>query len=224
MRLLVSGATRTLKMYAGSDHLGFLLTPRAANSVATIRELGLAWAADNGAFSGFNEARFASMLGRIAGVPGLMWVAAPDVVEDPEATLRLFEEWQPRIAACRLPVALVAQGGLERLAIPWDRMAAIFIGSPTEWKLSDQARHLCQQAKDRGLLTHVGRVNSKRRLAHLARWGCVDSVDGSGFSRWPDTKIPRGLRWIAEALGQASPGNGPGRVTCPLKEGPSWKT
>lgn len=208
----------------GHPHLGFLLTPRAANSVETILNLGLPWAADNAAFSGFNERRFASMLGRIAGAPGLMWVAAPDVVEDPEATLRLFDEWHPRIAACRLPVALVAQGGIERLPIPWDRMDAIFIGSPTEWKLSDQARQLCKEAKDRGLLTHVGRVNSKRRLAHLARWGCVDSVDGSGFSRWPDAKIPSGLRWIAEALDQARPGKAPRRVTCPLAEGPSWKT
>lgn len=223
MRLLVSGATRTLKRYAGSDHLGFLLTPRAANSVATIKELGLPWGADNSAYSGFSEGRFTNMLDRIETVPGLLWVAAPDVVEDMEATLRLFDAWQPRLAARGLPVALVAQDGLEDVDVPWVHLDALFIGGSTEWKLSDQARQLCKEAKDRGKLVHVGRVNSKRRLTHLARWGCVDSVDGSGFSRWPDTKIPRGLRWIAEALGQARPGDAR-RATSPLWEGLSWKT
>jgi hypothetical protein len=210
-----------LKRYASSDHLGFLLTPRAANSVATIKELDLPWAADNSAYSGFSEVRFARMLDRIEAAPGLLWVAVPDVVEDMEATLRLFGAWQPRLAARGLPVALVAQDGLEDGDVPWDRLDALFIGGSTGWKLSDQASRLCRQAKDRGLLTHVGRVNSKRRLFHLARWGCVDSVDGSGFSRWPDTKIPRGLRWIAEALGHADTGDAR-RAICSL-EGPAWK-
>jgi hypothetical protein len=55
------------------------------------------------------------------------------------------------------------------------------------------------EAKRRGKWVHVGRVNSRERV----RW-CVangaDSVDGSGFSYHPDTNIPKGLDWIAEAI------------------------
>jgi hypothetical protein len=57
------------------------------------------------------------------------------------------------------------------------------------------------EAKARGKLVHVGRVNSRKRIRRLAGWGCVDSIDGSGWSRWPDKKIPKGLAWIKEAEG-----------------------
>jgi hypothetical protein len=195
----VSGATRTLRGLGPSPYLGVLLTPRAANSVEAITGLGLPWAADNSAYSCWDEGRFHRMLDRIAGVPGCLWVAAPDVVANAAATLALFDLWQPRMAACGLPVALVLQDGQERFPVPWDRLDAVFVGGGTAWKLGDAARGLCVEAKARGKLIHVGRVNSKRRLAHLARWGCVDSVDGSSFSRWPDTRIPAALRWISEA-------------------------
>lgn len=210
----MSGATRTLRKYAASGRLGFLLTPRAANSVEAIKGLGMPWAADNACYSGFNETRFANMLDRIVGVPGLMWVAAPDVVGDAVATLALFEVWQPRIAARGLPVALVLQDGQESLPVRWDRLDAVFVGGGTAWKLGDAARRLCVEAKERGKLIHVGRVNSKRRIRLLARWGCVDSLDGSSFSRWPDTRIPAALRWIreAEADFDAGLGEGAGRV------------
>lgn len=168
------------------------------------KDLGLPWAADNSAFSGFDEGRFARMLDRIAGVPGCLWVAAPDVVEDAGATLRLFDIWQPRVSARGLPVALVAQDGLEDLAVPWDRLDAVFLGGSTEWKIGEHARRIAGEARARGKLVHCGRVNSRRRIRHAAAIGC-DSVDGSCFSRWPDTKIPRALQWIAEAeaLGKA---------------------
>lgn len=179
------------------------MTPRAGNSIDGILSLDAPWAADNSCFSGFDEARFVKMLGRIAGAPGLMWVAAPDVVCDAQATLALFGAWQPAIAAHGLPAALVAQGGADKLRVPWESLDAIFVGSPTDWKLSDEARRLCVQAKDRGKFVHVGRVNSRKRIRILARWGCVDSIDGSGFSRWPDKKIPNGLAWIEEAVATA---------------------
>lgn len=185
--------------YRGHPHLGVLLTPRTGNSVDTILSFQAPWAADNGCFGSFDEARFVRMLGRIAGVAGLLWVAAPDVVCDQATTLALYDRWQPILAAHGLPAALVAQGGADKLPVPWDRLDAIFIGSPTDWKLSDEARRLCVQAKDRGKLVHVGRVNSRKRILHLARWGCVDSIDGSSFSRWPDKKVPKGLAWVEEA-------------------------
>jgi len=34
--------------------------------------------------------------------------------------------------------------------------------------------------------------------------GC-DSIDGSGFSRWPDARIPLAMRWLADLHGTPSP-------------------
>jgi EAL domain-containing protein (putative c-di-GMP-specific phosphodiesterase class I) len=81
---------------------------------------------------------------------------------------------------------------------PWATVGAIFIGGTTEWKLGPQARAIILEAKRRGLWVHVGRVNSKQRIEQIYAMG-VDSFDGSGWSRWPDTRIPKGLQWIDDA-------------------------
>lgn len=197
MLLLVSGATKTVARLAGDPHLGVLLTPTAGNRVDFALDQGLPWAADNAAFSGFNEKKFKKMLNRIAGKPGCLWVAAPDVVADAAATLDLFERWEPIIRQHNLPVALVLQDGQEHLPLPWDRCDAVFVGGSTEFKLGSHARRLVAEAKAGGLLAHCGRVNSKARIHYASGIGC-DSCDGSGFSRWPDLKIAKGLTWIKE--------------------------
>lgn len=162
--MLVSGATATLRRLGPSPRLGALLTPRAGNSVEAILALGLPWAADNSAYSCWDEGRFVRMLDRLAGHAGCMWVAVPDVVANAAATLDLFETWQPRIAARGLPVALVLQDGQENLPVPWDRIDAVFVGGSTAWKLGDHARQVVAEAKARGKLAHLGRVNCRRRL------------------------------------------------------------
>ena len=194
---MVSGATKTVRRYCNSPYLGHLLTPSNGNRIETLLETGLPWAADNAAFSGFNEDRFRRMLDRIEGRAGCLFVAAPDVVADAKATLVLFNAWRRQIASRGLPVALVAQDGLEALRMPWGRFDALFIGGSTEWKVGEHAETLCREAKARGKWVHMGRVNTRQRIRLAASWVC-DSVDGSGFSRWPDQKIPKGLRWIEE--------------------------
>lgn len=198
--MLVSGATRTVERYTTDPHLGRLLTPVNGNRVEGLIECGLPWAADNAAFTRFDEAAYTRMLDRIAGRPGCKFVTAPDVVADAPATLRLFRAWHPVLVAKKLPVALVAQDGQERLPVPWDDIDALFLGGTTEWKLGDAARTLAAQARVRGKWLHMGRVNSRTRIMLAASWRC-DSIDGSGFSRWPDIRIPKGLRWVAEAVG-----------------------
>ena len=42
----------------------------------------------------------------------------------------------------------------------------------------------------------MGRVNSARRLQLAASWGC-DSVDGSGWAKFFDTHIAKGLTFAA---------------------------
>lgn len=176
-----------------------LLTPAAGNRVGFAVGHGLPWAADNSAFSGFREGPFVRMLDALVGAAYCLWVTAPDVVGDAAETLDLFRAWQPRIAARGLPVALVGQDGLRPEDVPWQNLDALFVGGSTAWKLSTDARRVCAAAKDRGKLVHVGRVNSRKRIREVASWGTVDTIDGSGWSRWPDARIPKGLRWIAEA-------------------------
>ncbi len=52
-------------------------------------------------------------------------------------------------------------------------------------------------------------MNTRTRFRHAFRLGC-DSVDGSGFSRWPDQRIPMALRWLAELHGTPPPAAGGG--------------
>lgn len=200
MRLFVSGATSTLRRYGSSPHLGALLVPGACNSIEAVLRSELPWAADNAAFTGFDPAAFCRMLGRIAGSAGCRFVACPDVVGDAAATPRLFSIWAPAIRALGLPVALVAQDGLDHYPVPWDQLAALFIGGSTDWKLSPVAAALTREAKARGKWTHFGRCNTKKRFRHAYQLGC-DSIDGSGFSRWPDQRIPVALQWLAQLHG-----------------------
>lgn len=193
MRLLVSGATATLRAQADKRYLGCLLTPMMGNSVESLLKMGLPLAADNAAFSSFSPAKFCGMLARLAGKP-ILWVACPDVVGDAAATAARFAVWQPVIAELGLPVALVLQDGQEHVGVPWDRIDALFIGGSTEFKLGSVAASIVREGKRRGLHIHGGRVNTKQRFRYMAELGC-DSCDGSGFSRFP-SRIAMAVEWL----------------------------
>ena len=62
-----------------------------------------------------------------------------------------FATWAPVLDELRLPVALVAQDGLEELEIPWEQINAVFIGGSTAWKLGADAAAIAAEAKRRGL-------------------------------------------------------------------------
>lgn len=199
MRLLVSGATRTLRSVDRPDRLGCLLTPDAGNAVPGP---GIQWAADNSAFTNWDPAAFCRMLGRISGKPGCRFVACPDVVGDAYETARLFYQWQPVIKALGLPAALVLQDGQEAQGIPWNMIDALFIGGSTEFKLGPVAAKAVREGKRRGKWVHMGRVNTRQRFRYACELGC-DSVDGSGFSKWP-SRIGLGVRWLEELDQQPS--------------------
>ena len=164
-----------------------------------VNSTGLWWAADNDAYNGFNPGEFIKMLSKIRGQKKCLFVASPDVVGNARKTIELFDYWEPIIRSYDLQIALVGQDGLEGLEIPWDRFEAFFIGGSTEWKLSNGAFKLAKLAKEKGKWVHMGRVNSIRRLEIARLYGC-DSVDGSGFSRFPDLKIPEALQFIGSQL------------------------
>jgi hypothetical protein len=184
MRILVSGSTRTVRDLADHypDRLGILLAPANGNTVASVVKTGLPWAIDNGAYSGFDEARFLRLLDRAQGQLGCLFVVAPDVVADARATLAQWPWWSALIRSRGLPVAFVGQDGQEDLPLP-DDMDAYFVGGSTRWKLSQASADLCREAKRRGLPVHIGRVNSLRRLRTAYDFG-ADSIDGSGYSKF----------------------------------------
>jgi hypothetical protein len=188
--LLVSGATSTVHSILDA-RLGYFCVPGAWGYPSERRP----WAGDNGAFTGFDAEAFLAMLDKLRGRPGCLFIAAPDVVADATKTLARFDRWALVIRAFGFPVALVAQDGLTPQTIPWSKFDALFIGGTTAWKLGGSARTLAAYAKARGKWVHMGRVNSKRRLLYAERIGC-DSVDGSGFSKWPFKTIPQALRWL----------------------------
>jgi hypothetical protein len=200
--LLVSGATKTVDAH---PEVGRLISPRSGNSMATVVASGRPWAADNDAFAAWNTERYWLMLSRIAAADRsrLLWVTVPDVVADARETLNRWCEWQPQLDYLGLPAAFVGQDGVEHMAeeIPWEDMAAWFIGGSTAWKLSAASDALAIEAKARGKWLHMGRVNSQRRMRHALEIGC-DSIDGGQFSMFPDTKIPGALRWIKRAKQQ----------------------
>jgi len=194
--ILVSGATATRRKIQ-NDRLGCLIVPGSRNEPFP----GKPWAADNGAFSGFDAEAFVVMLERLR-VLDYAWrrclfVAAPDVVGKAVPTLEKFSRWQIVIRAFGFPVAFVAQDGLRPEQVPWRDMEAIFIGGSTEWKLGPEAADLARIAKQNRKWVHMGRVNTKRRFRHADRIGC-DSVDGTFFSKWPDHAIPKGLAWMEQ--------------------------
>ena len=198
MLILINGGP-ALDRFGTNGSLGRLVSPRSGNMILP----GQRWAADNDAFLAWDETRFLKMLARLDGVPGCLFIAAPDVVADARATRDRFDDWRDEIAGRGFPVALVGQDGAEGMDIPWEAFDCWFIGGTTAWKLSAASEELAREAKRRGKWIHMGRVNTRCRLRHAAEIGC-DSVDGTGWSMFPDKYLANGLRWLREIERQPS--------------------
>lgn len=208
----LSGVTgAALEAIAFERNIGLLVQP--GNSYHERVHLFPAWGGDNGAFTtaagGFSPVRFRKMLAQ----PTLkkyadrcLFVVAPDklvvladgtVIGDAQGTLDQFPAWAAEIKAAGFPVALVAQDGLENLldSVPWDLVDVLFLGGSTEWKLGAGAAACVAEAKRRGKRTHMGRVNSYKRLALAQSWG-VDTADGTFLKFGMTQNIPRMLTWF----------------------------
>lgn len=207
MLLLVSGATR----FPRSAAVGHLVVPGSWNHPKALGLQPGRWAMDNGAFGGaFDVGQFVAMLEAFAEEPGCLFVTAPDViyksgVGDAAATLRKWPFWSRLIAGLGRRPAFVAQDGLTHERVPWEQLydeeGVLFIGGSTTFKESAHVRSLCAYAKARGIWVHWGRVNGKRRY-ELALKAGVDSIDGTGFTKHPDTNIPLVAQWHHEIAQQ----------------------
>jgi hypothetical protein len=159
--------------------VGQLLTPLTRYR---LRDPTRPWAIDNGAFAGFDHAAFLSLLAREHHhCENCLFVTVPDVIGSARRTLEVFAHWRNKLAGWKLGFA--CQDGQEDLPIPWDEIAAVFIGGSTAWKASESAAQIVKAAKAIGKWAHVGRVNHPERWDHFEKLG-ADSIDGSGIARY----------------------------------------
>lgn len=159
--------------------VGQLLTPLTRYR---LRDPERPWAIDNGGFKRLDVVAFDALLKREAHHKDkCLFVSAPDIVGSAQRTLELFERWLPKLKGW--PVALVCQDGQEHLPIPWDDIAAVFIGGSTLWKCSQHVEQIIRTAKLLGKWVHAGRVNDPQRWLHFERLE-VDSCDGTGLARY----------------------------------------
>jgi hypothetical protein len=121
------------------------------------------------------------------------FVAVPDVVRlrkdssgvfavgNARRTLEAFEIWRHQLT--EWPLALVLQDGIEDLPIPWEHLAAVFVGGSTPFKTSETVKDIIRAAKIMEKWVHMGRVNGPNRFDACLDLG-VDSIDGTGISRY----------------------------------------
>lgn len=192
-----SGAHNHHTAEARRDNLGLLLQP----GNGYVSQIGAyPWvAADNGCFTNktFNERTWFEWVQKIP-VDRCLFVSAPDVVGDAEATWARSAAWLPMIRRAGHLAALVAQDGMEDMDNLEEQFRAcdvLFIGGSTEWKLSEAARELTAKARAFGLWVHMGRVNSWKRMAIAQDFRC-DSADGTFLAYGPDKNWPQLEGWL----------------------------
>lgn len=175
--------------------LGIIATPNSSSTSQWVENAP--WIADNGCFGkNYEESRWWRWLNTRAELVGsCKFATAPDVVGDHRGTMERSLPWLSRIRELGYPAGFVAQDGAAIGTVPWDDFDALFLGGTTEFKLSDVSRELVAEAIGRGKHTHMGRVNSRRRLGTAHSWGC-HSVDGTYLVFGPTVNLPKLVGWL----------------------------
>jgi len=191
MKFLIDTRTADLQRKWHDDFVaGQLITP-----LTRYADAGGLYAIDNGAFSGFPEAAFLSILRRQqAAKDRCLFVTCPDIVGNGRRTLEIWHERHRWLNGW--PAALVLQNGIEDLDIPWAECAAVFVGGVDPWKESAACADLVKTAKILGVIVHVGRVNTIARFRRFRQLG-ADYCDGSGVARY-DHMLKRIIREYEE--------------------------
>lgn len=195
MRYFATSMAKSVIEHYRSGRLGLLNTPASSYDLKALGP-NLVWAADNGCFSdNWNEDKWLRWLEScIPYQSQCAWAVVPDVVGDHAATVERFHKYAPTVRAMGYRLAFVGQNGATVEFTPWDEFDCWFAGGDTAWKLGD-AWAIHAEAKRRGKVTHMGRVNSKRRFM-AARSAGYDSVDGTFLAFGPDINIGRLLAWV----------------------------
>lgn len=118
------------------------------------------------------------------------WVVVPDVVANPDATLRKWDEWAPRIEQLGFTLALAVQDGMTpELVRAHTSPEVVFVGGTREWKVASRSTWAHEFPR-----VHVGRVNRTHDLIACHKLN-IESVDGTGYFR-----APPGLRELTRYL------------------------
>lgn len=204
-------STPAVRVAMAAGRIGAIMTPAQGNQLLADAPFCI----DNGCGPGRDgrpgtgypgDRAYLELLSRLSARGGrrCLFAVAPDVLGDAAATLARSAPFVYRIRSWfGLPVALVAQDGLEHLDVPWSWFDVLFIGGSTAWKLGGAARGLAAEAKARGKRVHMGRVNSLARLRYAAAIGC-DSADGRFISFGPSLNLPIALGWLRDVNDQPS--------------------
>lgn len=177
MKIMLDCSPAKILEYRERYHEDFwqLRTPLTGYARAASIPYGL----DNGCYKVFHRQAWDRLLEE-AEEDAPVFACLPDIVGDAQRTVELFQAYKSHTNG--IPRALVLQNGIEHTTIPWDDMAAVFIGGDDAFKTSAVTFGAAKTAKMLGKWVHVGRVNTVRRLRHWI--GLADSIDGSGISQY----------------------------------------
>lgn len=159
----------------------------------------LPFALDNGAFVAFSksipwdEARWRRLLywAAMCGQQPL-WVLAPDVVQNREATIALWTQYASVVRGYGWRPAFAVQNGMTFSDVP-DSECMLFIGGDDAFK--DAAiGPWCDRFPGR---VHVGRVNGFKRLLACYHAGAV-SVDGTGWYHRESGQLAQLVKFVSE--------------------------
>jgi len=179
LMIYFNGSGFNLGFYAGKypGRIGYLFNPARSNKYPPPVPLAF----DNGAFACWGKGveydiePFWAQLERLKkSGRKAEWIIVPDVVADAERTLENWERYADRVSTYG-PPAIAVQDGMEPSDVP-SNAKVVFVGGTTEWKWRN-AERFCGTYR-----THIGRVNTKKRLMAAERVG-AESVDGTGWFR-----------------------------------------
>lgn len=197
MIFLATPSTPAIRAEIVAGTLGQLVTPDVGNLPLPDAVVAI----DNGCFpyrdrpDEWDPAPWVRCLARTP--PSAKFAVVADVVFNHARTLERWGEWAPIVKHLGHRAAFALQEGGTAADIPEDA-DALFIGGSTEFKHSPITVEAVDYARSRGMWTHLGRVNSLRRLRWAESLG-VNSVDGTFLAHGPDVNLPKLLRWLGQA-------------------------
>lgn len=140
---------------------------------------GAWWAHQNG--QPFDAAAFEFAVERFG--PSADFIVVPDIVAAGRRSLEFSLGWLERLRGVA-PLLLAVQDGMETPDVAGliGPDLGIFVGGTTGWKEATMAEW-CGLATSRGAHSHVGRVNTTRRIALCAAAG-AKSFDGTSATMY----------------------------------------
>ena len=172
------------------------------------RTEGFPYAIDNGAWTThqqgqpFDRLKFLQIVSAFG--ENADFIVIPDVVAGGRRSLDFSVEWLPTLTGkTKTPLLLPVQDGMtpkdvEPVIRGWPAIGGIFVGGSTEWKVSTIPAW-GQFGYNHGFYVHVGRVNTKSRLA-LCQASAISSIDGSGPSRFSIAGEKMSKWWTQKSL------------------------